>query len=503
MKTQIKPAVLALAFLTSPGFQLRSFAQGDLEPPSGIPGPTFKTLTQVEPRTAITSTGATTISTSGSYYLANNVTVSSGDAITIAADNVTLDLNGFTISSNASPAAGTGIEVGNRTGVTITNGFILGGVTQSGGIFSGNGFMNGIRCALFTAVRNTTVSRVTVRGCLGEGIFLSDPFGQSNIVQSCVVDTVGGLGIGAALVSDSIAINCGFEGIQAAVASHSRGTTVGSGDGVSASTADHCIGSSVGGTGLEATVATGCQGFSTSGSGITASVADNCYGNSSSGKGLLAYYSADNCYGNSSTGNGLEAVIARGCIGKSFSASGLVATTAESCQGSSTGTGTGLSATNASNCQGSSAGGTGLSATDAANCRGSSSGAGTGLSATTVDSCSGVSSGSGTGVSAVTAQNCQGVSTSGFGMVVQRAANGCYGSGVTGISLSGVGPGGGVATNCYGISSGNGHGILGRIAIGCYGTSPNSFGINVFIANSCDGSGSPFGVSATHRYDMP
>lgn len=484
MKPLIKPVILGLAILSTPGFQFRSFAQGSLTPAPGAPAPTFKTLTQIEPRTAITSTGATTISTSGSYYLANNITVSSGDAITIAASNVTLDLNGFTISSTASPAAGTGIEVGNRTGVTITNGNIVGGVTNSGTNFSGTGFINGIRNAFFTSVREIHISRITVRGCLGEGIFLNDPFGRSTVVDSCLVDIAGGTGIGAGHVTNSIAINCGFEGISASVASHCRGSSLGTGDGVSAGTADNCTGDSAGGSGVEATVVSNCSGSSASGNGIVAYVADNSYGGSTSGKGILTYSAANNCHASSSTGNGLETAIARGCFGSSFSATGLVATTAESCQGSNTGGGTGLFATNAENSQG------------------SGTGTGTGLSATTASNCSGASSGSGTGVSAVTALNCHGVSVSGFGMVVERVANSCYGSGVTGINLGSVAPGG-TATNCYGISSGNGHGIVGRIAIGCYGKSTNGFGINVFIANSCDGVGSPIGVAAAHKYDMP
>ena len=68
----------------------------------------MKSLDQIEARTAITNSGAVTISLPGSYYLTTNVTVSSGDAITITANNVTLDLNGFTVSmpSTATAAAG-------------------------------------------------------------------------------------------------------------------------------------------------------------------------------------------------------------------------------------------------------------------------------------------------------------------------------------------------------------------------------------------------------------
>lgn len=524
MKPLIKPAILGLAILSAPGFQIQSLAQGSLTPP-GAPAPTFKTLTQIEPRTAITSTGATTISTSGSYYLANNITVSSGDAVTIAVNNVTLDLNGFTISSTASPAAGTGIEVGNRTGITITNGNIVGGVTNSGTTFSGNGFINGIRSAIFTSVREIRVSGIVVRGCLGEGIFLNDPIGRSTVVDSCLVDIAGGTGIGAGHVLNSIATNCGFEGISATVASHCRGSSVGTGDGVTASIADHCVGDSAGGNGIEATQTLASSGSSNSGNGILAYVADNCYGSSSSGKGILAYNTAVNCYATSSTGNGLDSAIARGCYATSFSGNGLAGTTVESCYGSSSSGGTGLSATNALNCQGTATGsGIGLSAVTAENCSGSSTGSGTGLFVTRIaNSCQGTS-GTGTGLAAGfaslssggVANNCYGTGAS--GLFAFQALN-CYGhatgggSGISATSASncrgqavaGSGVGATTAQNCYGYTTGAGTGISASMAIGCWGQSTaNGTGLSAEIANSSKGvsfSGTP--VSVTNKYDMP
>src|ERR1700679_2135209 len=104
-KFQIIAAVVS-SFLTL----LSAFCQGTLTPP-GAPGPTMKSLDQIEARAAITNSGAVTISQSGSYYLTRNITVASGDAITIAADNVTLDLNGFTISTTTTTPSGFGIDL--------------------------------------------------------------------------------------------------------------------------------------------------------------------------------------------------------------------------------------------------------------------------------------------------------------------------------------------------------------------------------------------------------
>ncbi|HKI69298.1 MAG TPA: hypothetical protein VKA67_06905, partial [Verrucomicrobiae bacterium] len=116
-----------------------AFAQGSLTPP-GAPAPTMKTLNQIEARMPISS-APFTITQPGSYYLTTNVSVSGGNAITIATNGVTLDLNGFTISSTAASASGFGIllESGLQN-IAILNGFIQGGVTNNGsGTYSGSG----------------------------------------------------------------------------------------------------------------------------------------------------------------------------------------------------------------------------------------------------------------------------------------------------------------------------------------------------------------------------
>ena len=75
---------------------------GPLDPP-GAPAPTMKTLQQVEPRTPIGQPASASdfpiqINAPGSYYFTGNITgVVARDGIVINADNVTLDLNGFTL----------------------------------------------------------------------------------------------------------------------------------------------------------------------------------------------------------------------------------------------------------------------------------------------------------------------------------------------------------------------------------------------------------------------
>ncbi len=100
----MKAKIIVLAGIVSSFFILHSaLAQGALTPPGG-PGPVMRSLDQIyarlDARIPITNSSTpVTISTPGSYYLTTNLTVSNGNPITIATNNVTLDLNGCTVAS--------------------------------------------------------------------------------------------------------------------------------------------------------------------------------------------------------------------------------------------------------------------------------------------------------------------------------------------------------------------------------------------------------------------
>ena len=301
------------------------FAQGGLTPP-GAPAPAMKTLDQVyvklDPRTAITNAASGyTINAPGSYYLAANLTVSSGDGITITTNGVTLDLNGFTISSTAPSATGYGILLnGGLSDLTIFNGHIRGGVTNNGsGVYGGSGFQYGIHSA-GTAPVNTRVTGVSVAGCLAHGIYLGT--GDSTVVESCTVRTMGGSGIVASTIKSSVAVDCRGTAVYGDQVSDSRGECTGDngGDnfGLRATTALNCYGSTGGGhgTGLDAATALNCYGYSSFGAstGLHANTALNCYGaNSNNGHGLDASDVAIGCRGYSASGTGLWAYIANSC----------------------------------------------------------------------------------------------------------------------------------------------------------------------------------------------
>ena len=322
-KTMVKLAVLALFATFAPGpVSLR--AQGSLTPP-GAPAPTMKSLDQVEARTAITNTSSiVTISQPGSYYLTHSLAITNGDGIDITTNNVTLDLNGFTISSTALPASGNGIYLTAPLGssdVTILNGHIQGGVTNNAGIFSGLGFA----CAIiwnfsYVYPMNVSVSHISVSGCgagtFGGGIQLpganQGSAGYATVVDSCSVRTVGGVGISAETVTRCDTHECLAQGIFSGTVSDSHGETV----------STNSIES-----GIQATTANNCYGYSSSGaSGISAYTANNCYGYSASGTGILVSGTATSCYGESTTGTGLFPFIANVCHGSSVSGTSLIYT---------------------------------------------------------------------------------------------------------------------------------------------------------------------------------
>jgi len=136
----------------------------------------MKTLNQLEPRTPIGSLPFT-VGKSGSYYLTGNLqfTAKTGDAIAVSASDVTIDLAGFTISSNPA-VTGNAIHITSSSGrVTVQNGGITGNTTVT---VSGNapnqswsvnpaGFAKGI---LAEGSSTFQFSQLRISGCRSAGI---------------------------------------------------------------------------------------------------------------------------------------------------------------------------------------------------------------------------------------------------------------------------------------------------------------------------------------------
>ncbi len=110
---------------------------GPLNPPAGSVTGTGRTLDEVynrigtatgNARTGIgPSTTTVNITQPGSYVLLGNVAVTTGNGISIAASGVSLDLNGFSVTSTS--IAGTGIAAGSVERLAIRNGSVSGFAT--------------------------------------------------------------------------------------------------------------------------------------------------------------------------------------------------------------------------------------------------------------------------------------------------------------------------------------------------------------------------------------
>src|SRR5271170_7097769 len=118
------------------------------------------------------------IATGGSYRLTGNLTVASGsaDAIDVSVDNVTIDLNGFSIVGPGASSVKTGINASSVAGTTVENGTVTG--------FAGS---------LGTGVNAGTNS--IVRNVHADSNFYGISAGSDSLVQGCTANNSGDVGI--------------------------------------------------------------------------------------------------------------------------------------------------------------------------------------------------------------------------------------------------------------------------------------------------------------------
>lgn len=311
-------------------------AQGPLDPPAG-PTPMMKSLDQIEPRIPISSLPYI-ISKSGSYYFTGNLvfTEDAGDAITITASHVTLDLMGFTLSSKAS-VTGDGISIPNsdNQGIAIRNGSIVGNtsVVKSGSPMTWTvtkaGFENGINSNSFQASyedlslsgarssglisnRSPTVNNVRSRNNGGRGISASG----GSVTHSTAVDN-GGIGImvpGGAVISCKASGN-GSYGIFTSFGSVNSSSAFANGDAGIVVTRGSVTGSAArsnNGIGISANygVVTGCAAHDNDGDGIAASygTVTGSSADSNAVKGISVF--GGSVTGSSATENGTNGIYA-------------------------------------------------------------------------------------------------------------------------------------------------------------------------------------------------
>ncbi len=203
-ENKMKRIFLILTLLAVSSFAIA----GDLNPPAA-PGSTMKTLGEVEPRIPLGQADfPVSIHQSGSYYLTENVTISTAsNAFYIAADDVSIDLMGFTITGTSNSSCG--VSIGSQKNISISN-----------GTFDGFGY-SGIYCPYNTA-QNIHIENVVAENCAKAGIYI---LANENSVENCRVLNCGtnrAYACGIAVGSQSRVVNCLVEGCG----ENSSGTTV-------------------------------------------------------------------------------------------------------------------------------------------------------------------------------------------------------------------------------------------------------------------------------------
>lgn len=176
---------------------------GPLTPPAGVPGPTHKTLTEVEPRIPLNPADAPAdalasfrVTEPGSYYLTGDLQGFAGPGgptgIVIEASDVTIDLGGHTLRGGFFTGDGIRID-GAFENIAIRNGVVTGwggrGIDLWGGggargaiieevHLSANG-LDGLRTG-----QSATVHKATATGNAGSGIRLYSGSIATNSVAS-------------------------------------------------------------------------------------------------------------------------------------------------------------------------------------------------------------------------------------------------------------------------------------------------------------------------------
>jgi hypothetical protein len=280
---RLKLASLTLALISAFSLQPSAlFGQGSLTPP-GAPAPTMKSLDQIDSHVSLAGEkridvlslagdggNLHVISNSGSYYLSGNLTASGAkNGIKIAANDVTLDLNGFTVDGTGCSGTVDGISASG------TNATICSGTVQK---WTGNG----INCLGSTYVlRRLNCQNNGQYGVLGN---LDTPVNNGYLVSDCHFFKNGYWGIliyfGSARIEGCVAEQNGSAGGAGGIYYSGLGGSV-----------INCVATSNfntnnAGAAISASVVTGCDAEANQGDGISGGTVTSCTAISNGGKGI-------------------------------------------------------------------------------------------------------------------------------------------------------------------------------------------------------------------------
>ena len=304
-----------LPFLNAP--LSTALAQGSLTPP-GAPSSTMKTLLQIEPRTDVLTLSGNgnnqyIITQSGSYYLTTNIVgVASKNGINIQADNVRLDLNGFTLYGGVTNSQVAITVTGPHAGLVIRNGTVSG--------WGGNGIT-----AASTSDSEFEHLRAMTNGNIGMKL------GNGNTVANCIAiaNNADGIDTGSNCTVSACEANGNDNGIATGANCRIADCDVSGNPSTGITTGDNCrivqcvaAANADGIAGAQNCSVAGCTAianydggiYTLNGSGIKDSIANgNGYG---SLYGTFALATGNNstitgCTANGNFGNGIDAGI--GC----------------------------------------------------------------------------------------------------------------------------------------------------------------------------------------------